>query len=155
MYLNFESQEKQYVMIRCRFSQLHLLVDLWSNNLNNVLISRDKSQKSTIARPNLAIKHTHPYNLYLVFRNLTKFIYLRKNQTTTQISWKSSTLILYLHSKRNWHAKKRLSMLFEISMYLLTLNMYQSLKPNWISRIVVISNPHIDIHKWLICKWLK
>ena len=78
MYLNFESQEKQYVMIRSDFHRLHLLVNLSSNNLNNVLISRDKSQKSTIARPNLAIKHTHPYNLYLVFRNLTKFIYLRK-----------------------------------------------------------------------------
>ena len=57
---------------------LHLLVNLSSNNLNNVLISRDKSQKSTIARPNLAVKQRHPYNLYLVFRNLTKFIYLRK-----------------------------------------------------------------------------
>ena len=61
--------------------------------------------------------------------------------------WKSSSL--FVQSNSYWHAKNRLDMLFEISMYLLTLNMYQSLKPNWISRIVVILNLHTVIHNWL------
>ena len=61
--------------------------------------------------------------------------------------WKSSSL--FVQSNSYWHAKNRLDMLFEISMYLLTLNTYQRLKPNWISRIVVILNLHTVIHNWL------
>ena len=64
--------------------------------------------------------------------------------------WKSSSL--FVQSNSYWHAKNRLDMLFEISMYLLTLNMYQRLKPNWISRIVVILNLHTVIHNSLIFK---
>ena len=111
-------------MIRGDFHRLHLLVNLSSNNLNNVLISRDKSQKSTIARPNLAIKHTHPYNLYLVFRNLTKFIYLRKEPNHNPKTMKIFNFD-YIPTLKN-----RPSMLSEINMHLLTLNLHQNLNLN-------------------------
>ena len=126
-----------------------------SNDLNNVLISRDKSQKSTIARPNLAIKHTHPYNLYLVFRNLTKFIYLRKEPNHNPETMKIFNFDFISTLKKELACQKETKYAFW-NKYVLTYFEYVSkLETKLNLQDSSHFKSHIDIHKWLICKWLK